>query len=155
MKKKIAGIMVIIWMAVIFFFSSQPGAESTKTSDTASYQIIEWQNYLFHQKKSEAELRAQIETMGLVVRKIAHMSEYALLTLLLAFYLSCYSFSRRDWLLLAWGITVLYAVSDEIHQLFVPGRAGKITDVCIDSVGAGIGVLLICLLLKKRKKYDT
>lgn len=155
MKKRIAGIMVIIWMAVIFFFSSQPGAESTKTSDSASYQIIGWQNYLFHQKKSEAELKAQIEAMGLVVRKVAHMSEYALLAVLLVFYLSCYSFAKKDCLLLAWGITVLYAISDEIHQLFVPGRAGKITDVCIDSVGAAIGVLLLFILWKKRKKYDV
>ncbi len=155
MKKRIAGIMVIIWMVVIFFFSSQPGAESTKTSDSASYQIIEWQNYLFHQKKSEVELMAQAETIGLVVRKVAHMSEYALLALLLAFYLSCYSFTTKNWLLLTWGVTVFYAISDEIHQLFVPGRAGKITDVCIDSVGAAIGVLLIFILWKKRKKYDV
>lgn len=43
---------------------------------------------------------------------------------------------------LSWAFCILYAASDEFHQLFVPGRAGLITDVCIDSAGALLGILL-------------
>ncbi len=39
-----------------------------------------------------------------------------------------------------WGFVILYAVSDEVHQLFVPGRGGQLTDVIIDTAGAGAGL---------------
>ena len=45
--------------------------------------------------------------------------------------------------MLAYGLTVIYAVSDEIHQAFVPGRSAQLSDVCIDACGAAIGLSLI------------
>ena len=68
----------------------------------------------------------------LALRKLAHAAEYAVLGALLVRAL------RRP--LPAWGLAVLYAVTDELHQTFVPGRRGAPLDVAIDAAGAAIGV---------------
>jgi hypothetical protein len=70
----------------------------------------------------------------LVLRKIGHAGEFAVLGALLARAL------RALWPALLVG--VLYAVSDELHQVFVPGRAGSPLDVAIDAVGVALGVAL-------------
>ena len=48
---------------------------------------------------------------------------------------------------LAWAVGTLYAVSDEIHQIYVPGRAGRLSDVLIDSAGAAAGALVLLIVL--------
>ena len=153
-KKRITGLMVIFWMIVIFAFSAQPAQQSSKTSHSVSYKFAEWQNRLFRQGKTEQALSDQAESMQLIIRKSAHMGEYAILAILLYLHFSCYPLKKRQIQLLALGITAGYAASDEIHQLFVPGRAGRLSDVCIDSLGGLLG-LLLCLiilhLLSRRK----
>ena len=58
---------------------------------------------------------------------------------------------------LAFLICVIYAISDEIHQLFVPGRAGQVRDVLIDSAGSFLGIIIVMalekLLIKFNKKH--
>lgn len=63
--------------------------------------------------------------------------------------ISAGTMSRRNLIIsiLSWAFCILYAASDELHQLFVPGRAGLITDVCIDSAGALLGILLFLAAL--------
>ena len=156
MKKYLTGGLVILWMIVIFTFSAQEAQESSKVSQSAAYRIAKWHSQFLGQEKSEEELEEQAEKMQFVIRKGAHMSEYGLLAVLLILHLSCYGYSRKRILLSAWGMAACYAVSDEIHQLFVPGRAGRVTDVCIDSLGALAGVafaeVLRCLFQRTRKK---
>lgn len=142
MKKFFTGFLMLVWMTVIFLFSAQTASDSAQTSQSVGYRIASWQNDLFHQEKTEAELIAQAETMQLIIRKGAHMGEYALLATLAAIHFGCYSFNKKQILLLAFLLTACYATSDEIHQIFVPGRAGRFSDVCIDSVGGAIGILV-------------
>ncbi len=149
MKKFITGVLVIVWMAVIFAFSAQDATESSRTSQSVSYRIAKWQDRFFHQGKTEEELLQQAEGMQLIIRKGAHMSEYALLAMLLGVHLGCYPFPKRKAFLLAFGITVCYAASDEFHQVFVPGRAGRLTDVGIDSIGGLAGSLAVFLFNRK------
>lgn len=54
---------------------------------------------------------------------------------------------------LSWVFCILYAASDEFHQLFVPGRAGLVTDVCIDSAGALLGILLFLAALHLTSRH--
>jgi VanZ family protein len=68
-----------------------------------------------------------------ILRKLAHVFEYAVLGALLARAL------RRPGL--AFALAVLYAASDELHQTFVPGRHGSPVDVAIDSAGIALGIL--------------
>ena len=95
---------VVAWAAVIFAFSSVP------------------------------DLGTGLGTWDLVLRKIAHACEFALLGALLLRAL------RDERAAFAGG--VLYAISDEVHQLFVPGRVGSPLDVAIDSIGVAVGILL-------------
>ena len=89
------------------------------------------------------------------LRKGAHMAEYMCLALAIMF--PFYVFGKRGKKLIrgSAAVSILYACTDELHQYFVPGRAGRITDVLIDSVGIwfgiGIGVFLF-YIVKKRKR---
>jgi len=57
--------------------------------------------------------------------------------------------------LLAFVICVLYAISDETHQIFVPGRSAQISDVLIDSVGAIVGILMYLVLGRIKSKLQV
>jgi VanZ family protein len=94
---------IVLWAAVIFAFSAVPS------------------------------LSSGLGTWDLLVRKIAHLSEYAILGALLV-----RAIQRPAVAILAGG---LYAVSDELHQHFVRGRHAVWYDVLIDTVGVTIGVL--------------
>lgn len=94
---------VLAWAAVIFAFSAIPS------------------------------LGTGLGTWDLVLRKIAHTVEYAILGALL---LRALGRATPAFLL-----GVAYAVSDEVHQHFVPGRRGAPLDVLIDAVGVGLGIL--------------
>ncbi len=94
---------VVLWAGLIFVFSSVP------------------------------DLGTGLGGWDLVLRKLAHMAEYAVLGALLL------RATDRSGLAVALG--TLYAVSDEVHQVFVPGRAGSPVDVAIDAVGVALGVL--------------
>ena len=159
---------VIAWMAVIFFFSHQVGEESGGLSDS----IVNWLHSL--------GIHVSPETLSFLVRKAAHMVEYAVLAILLFAALlgtrvrrsieprgahepggprqlqdPCEYhgyLSRGRTLIWAFVITVVYAATDEIHQLFVPGRSGKISDVLIDATGAAIGLALAWLVSRYRKR---
>ena len=93
---------VVLWAAVIFAFSSVP------------------------------DLGTGLGTWDLVLRKIAHAVEFAVLGALLLRAL------RAELPALAAGIA--YAASDELHQLFVAGRRGSVLDVLIDAVGVAVGI---------------
>ena len=90
------------------------------------------------------------ETLSFMIRKIAHMSEYAIL-LLFIYYGLYKTITYKYQLLISLLITFIYACSDEFHQLFIPGRSGQFMDVLIDTSGALI-MLLIIYLWQKRKK---
>lgn len=98
-----AWLPVVLWAGAIFAVSSVPG------------------------------LATDLGVWDLVLRKLAHFAEYAILGALLA---------RAVAALPAWVLGVLYAVSDEVHQSFVAGREGAVRDVAIDAAGVLVGVLV-------------
>ena len=49
----------------------------------------------------------------------------------------------------AWAFATAYAVTDEVHQMFVPGRAGMVTDVLLDSAGVLVGVAIVAFVLRR------
>ena len=98
-----AWLPVLVWAAVIFAFSAIPS------------------------------LSSGLGGWDLALRKLAHLTEYAILGALLL------RATRRAWVAL--GLAALYATSDEVHQHFVAGRHGAPLDVAIDTVGALAGIL--------------
>jgi VanZ family protein len=75
-----------------------------------------------------------------ILRKNAHYFAYLVLGILVINALRISGVKGWRVCVLALGICVLYAVSDEVHQLFVPGRGGQVRDVLIDSAGATVGL---------------
>lgn len=101
---------------------------------------------------SETKQQEIIDASQHFVRKAAHFSIYTVLGVLLSIN-SSYHFKNK-WLctLLPISLGLLYAVSDEIHQLYVPGRSGEIRDVLIDSAGVVLGCLIVMLIYKRIKQ---
>jgi len=107
MNKKILNwFLVFIWAGIIFFLSHQPGLKSNLPSE---YDFI--------------------------LRKLAHISEYAILTFLLIKAFSQHQLSKKRILFFSVFLAVLYAFSDEYHQSFISQRTGVFRDVVIDSSG--------------------
>jgi VanZ family protein len=142
MNKKIAWTLVIIWMLLIFFFSSQVATDSNgmSTGLTVAIRNLIIQIY--------PKLSISIETLNHFIRKSAHFLVYFGLGFLLknAYQVSGYLNFRGS--VYALMVSILYAISDEIHQMFVPGRGPGIKDVFIDSIGALAGILVFTGLLK-------
>jgi VanZ family protein len=95
--------------------------------------VVAWAGLIFA-LSSIPDFGTGLGGWDLVLRKLAHAAEYAVLGFLLVRALG------RERPALALGIA--YAISDEVHQHFVPGRLGSSLDVLIDAIGVAIGVLL-------------
>lgn len=145
--------LMILIMALIFFFSAQSGEDSGNTSGFITQMILRVIRPDFDSLSADAQARL-LDTVHLIVRKGAHFSEFAALAFVM--YLLLRTYPIKLFGVCSWLGATLYAVTDEIHQLFVGERAGSIKDVLIDSCGAAAGVALAYLLikwkLKERKK---
>ena len=146
-RQKIFLILTILWMAVIFSFSARPGSVSEEDSGRVGLLIGEIFVPGFEDWSVE-EQQAFAEAVDHPVRKTVHASEYALLGLLTAgAYISNgkkgAAGSIRAGILIPWLIATVYAATDELHQLFVPGRSGQLSDVVLDGAGALAGLLIL------------
>ena len=102
----------------------------------------------------EVKSEAFIETMGMIVRKSAHFLIFFVLGFCATNAFRYIFPDDKRLFLISLGWCVLYAVSDELHQYFVPGRSCMWQDCAIDAAGAlaGIGtVFLIFRIIKKHK----
>ena len=126
--KKISIILVIIWMIVIFLFSSAVGSISSMQSDG----VVSILARLIH-------YTGDIDILRIIVRKVAHFTEYLILGILVIN--ACRYNGVKDMIKLSILICILYACTDEIHQLFIPDRAGRIFDVLIDTLGSLTGII--------------
>ena len=156
------GLRLYLWIAVlalaamIFFFSSQPGESSSGLSDLPARWLMELLDADF-QARPIGEQQQLYQLCQLVVRKIGHFGEFALLAFHLCLLLECYALRHSG--LFCWLLTTLYAASDEFHQLFVDARSARWQDVLIDSSGAFCGaaaaLLLVLLLLRHSLRKRT
>lgn len=142
----------ILCMVGIFLFSSKPADESSKMSHEVGMFLcrIFVPGYDGWSKEEQNRLADKIDYP---IRKAAHATEYTVLGMFL--YGTLISGGRiispNKNLFLAILTGAIYSTTDEIHQLFVPGRAGLFTDVLIDTAGVTLGAALIYLLMKKQK----
>lgn len=138
--KYLAWLPAIIVAAAIFYFSAQPANVSTEMSDGVTKLLLQGAETLGLLELSPELVYDCCEWLSTPVRKKAHVTEYVILhgTILFGLYYGTTEFRGEKWLRAAFLLTVLYACSDEFHQLFVPGRAGLLTDVLIDSIGVTV-----------------
>lgn len=142
-------ILTFFQMSFIFFMSSRDAAHSSLDSLGVTRWICnifvsDWNNL-------SAVNQAQIiENIHGWIRMCAHFTEFAVLGLLLFLcvrYFLTGKIKAKHVAILSWAFGTIYAVTDEIHQYFVPGRACEITDVVVDSAGVICGII-IALIIK-------
>ncbi|PIP56221.1 hypothetical protein COX05_04210 [candidate division WWE3 bacterium CG22_combo_CG10-13_8_21_14_all_39_12] len=121
-KSIIRFVPAVIWMSIIFYVSSIPNLE----------------------------LNGELSAYDLVLRKIAHMVEYAILVVLFWWGLEKPLTKRAQ--LEIFLMAFIYALSDEFHQNYVPTRDGKLTDVLIDTVGIITAIGLIRYIASPKQK---
>ena len=146
MISNVAGILAVLWMAVIFFFSSQPKEESGMVSEEVSESLLNVTGWFFRLNIDEERVHEVIRALERFVRKGAHMTEFAVLAVLLYLWIGRWQMQRLRRYGIAVLLAVLYAGSDEFHQLFVEGRAGLVSDVLVDGTGAALGLALFILM---------
>jgi len=173
-KKKFWVFATLLWMAVIFFMSAAPSDESSHMSLELCRMIGRIFVPGFNAMSPENQLIFQ-ESIEFIVRKLAHFTEYTILGVLLSGtvmnfmqdYRRGSSASAKENVcrdsvntagfpylraaLTAIIIGALYAMSDEFHQLFVPGRSCSLRDVLIDSCGVSAGVGMFMLVVSSSK----
>jgi VanZ family protein len=139
---------VVLWMGLIFTASGD--AQSSLRSSRIIEPILRW---LFPQLDNDT-----VQHLVFLIRKCAHLTEFAVLALL--FWRALRKPERKDlrpWLWTEAGLALLcamlYATSDEVHQLFVASREGKVSDVLLDTSGAALGLLAIWAVGRWRKLW--
>lgn len=132
-------------MYLIFSFSSQTGIQSSALSLKVTKTVVTIVDKVMDEGWTEAEQESKVEEYHYYVRKAGHMTEYCILAITIALPLYVYGLRGFLLILVAGGACVLFAAGDEYHQSFVGGRGPSIKDVCIDSVGAFIGIMLTLL----------
>lgn len=153
--------LTIIWMTVIFIFSSQNGETSSNTSGMIVDLVLD----IFvpdFDEYSEAKQNEIAETVSLIIRKGAHFTEFAILgflclsTLVTKKLQNCvnrseyYTSFKSNFIrlgLYSCIFSCFYAMTDEFHQGFVADRAPALLDVCIDTSGGLTGTIITCTLI--------
>ena len=151
LRNKKYTIIVAAIMAFIFFQSALPADLSSQESGRVVDLIIR----LF-----QGILPIDRQTMVFIVRKGAHFAEYTILggflvpavTEVMTVDKTPVPDSVRSIRIISWLVGTLYAVTDEIHQYFVPGRSCELRDIGIDSCGVLAGVLVVSLLMRSKER---
>ncbi len=151
---------IILWIAVlglsaqIFGFSGADASASGNTSKRIS-------TIVFKVVKEVVPIAPEAEEDAFflcdkIIRKTAHFTEFMLLsvcTLLLALN---YRLKLKISAFIAGTYGLIYAITDEVHQLFIPGRSGEVLDVCIDFGGVLTGIAIVsCIIILYRKKKEV
>jgi len=147
MIKIIKHILLILWCLLIFFFSNESGEVSAGRSETITNNTINTYEEIFNKEvKNKEKVSDNLEN---IIRKTAHFSLYTVLGILTFLVLKEYPLDLRKQIIYSIIFCILYAISDEIHQIFTSDRGPRILDVLIDTLGSTTGILIILLFLKR------
>lgn len=148
MRKYLPIFLLVLHCTVIFFFSAQPANESSEVSQGLLQKIL---GIIPVTKMMSVEKMNFAEH---ILRKTAHFSLYSLLGVYAYLSASSLKFSRK--IISSLGFCLVYAVSDEIHQMFSPGRSCQMSDVILDFAGSMVGIFLtaFAIYIIKKKKWE-
>ena len=149
-KRIILTCFLVIWMIVIFMFSNETGEASKNRSDGVARTTINVVTEVTNKNISKKEKEKMVDNTKAVIRKIAHFTLYFILGILVYFTLNSYGISKRI-IIYSIGFCFIYAITDEIHQIFTTDRSFKVLDIFIDTSGATLSNLII-FLIKNHKK---
>lgn len=133
-------VCIIMWLGVIYSFSAKNGVSSSACSGGITKKVLKviYPSYV----NKDAETREKIiEKTNYYIRKTAHFGEYAILAVLITFFLLTFNMGFISAIIFTAAVCMAMAAGDEIHQMFVDGRSPQIKDVCIDTCGACAGAV--------------
>ena len=144
-KRIIFILMLVVTFYVIFNFSAQDGETSGNISRKVTEIVVE---ILSKIKTMDFNLKLHyIEKLHPIIRKIAHFSIYTLVGFSVMGFMCTFDIRNILKFIISIAIGVTYAITDEIHQGFTPGRYPSVVDVCIDSAGVLTGIFILIILL--------
>ncbi len=149
LRKTISIILLLLWMTVIFMFSSSGSVKSNNTSGQVISSAISVKDKVTSKETKPEAKKKIVKKLNYSVRKSAHVFEYFVLGVLALNVFDAFNVKRK--VLFAIILCVLYASSDEFHQLFT-GRTASVTDVLLDSAASIVGIYLLNLIFSRRKK---
>ena len=138
MKRYVYYVLLVAWMGLIFYLSSEGHEASSGRSDAIAHTL------------QSIGVGGSADLITFLVRKSAHSIAYFVLGCLAVNAFRTHGWRVKTLCAASIAVVVLYAISDELHQLFVPGRSGELRDVLIDSVAGLIGVG-ICIFIYHKK----
>jgi VanZ family protein len=133
-------ITTIAVMLIIFKLSSAIGEQSSKFTLQITEQIAKHIVFIMGKDVDNVNYLTNIAMWDNLVRKAGHVIEYALMAITINISFSFYHIRKWKSLFLCFGTCFVFACSDEIHQLFIAGRTGQLTDIIIDLVGIVLGI---------------
>jgi len=145
LKRIIFIIMLLFTFYIIFNFSSQDGETSGNISRRVTEFVVEILSKI--KTMNVSSKLYYIERLHPIIRKLAHFSIYTVVGFSIMGFMCTFDIRNIFKVISSILIGVTYAITDEIHQGFTPGRAPSVTDVCIDSMGVLTGIFILITLI--------
>ncbi|SDX55766.1 VanZ family protein [Eubacterium barkeri] len=154
LEQKAWGLIAVAWMLIIFGFSAQDAAASSEMSDGIVNGVV---HIIIGLSKAILGISVSVDAGGLtfVIRKCAHGFLYFILGILICHGLSIGQRVNFKQGIGAVLICLIYAASDELHQRFSFGRSCELRDVCIDTFGALLGIMLYYFFKNRQLNKKT
>lgn len=153
MKRILFRITMLICLGLtfvsIFKFSSQDGQTSSGLSRKVARKIIDV--FPYTRSLSENTKIKIVEKSQPIIRKGAHLSIYTLVGILIMSFISTYKLHLKYKFSISILVGLIYAISDEIHQSFTPGRTASPIDVGIDTFGVFLGIIIVLIIISVYK----
>lgn len=149
MKKIIKIFLVLLCMTIIFVLSNDTAYESSNKSNSI---IVDISEMILNRKLTTKEKELYTSKFDFWIRKAAHLIIYIILGILVISLLKEYMIINKKSIIFSIIIVMLYSISDEIHQAFVPGRSCELRDIIIDSSGGIIGTYIYYFIYRIKVK---
>jgi VanZ family protein len=138
----------IVWMAIIFL-----GSTDMLSAEHTSRFLVPFLRWIDPQISFAA-----LNAIEFGIRKLGHLTEYAILAMLLWRALRSgtrWQMKMSILFLIAWVACAIFAASDEFHQSFVPSRTASLNDVMIDICGAFVGLAVCWTFARRNRAYQA
>lgn len=142
-------VLFLILLAIAFYVIYNFSAQNGEISGSLSLKVTEFIVKIVSKVKNMDEVVKlhYIEKLHPIIRKLAHFSVYTVVGFSIMGFMCTFDIKNIIKVIISFSVGVTYAVSDEIHQYFIPGRDAKVLDVCIDSIGVLTGIFILITLI--------
>ena len=144
-KRVLFLILLAIAFSVIYNFSAQNGEMSGSLSQKVTEFIVKIVSKV---KTMDSVTKLHwIEKLHPIIRKLAHFGVYTVVGFSIMGFMCTFDIRNIFKVLISFGVGATYAISDEVHQYFIPGRSARVLDVCIDSAGVLTGIFILVIII--------